>query len=97
MKHTMYFETKEDYDRYWNGQEPSSNYLCVIKKVELPTGDVITNSAVTTTNNIDQGETVDIGTSCITYAYATSYEYDEATEKSEIITVGYVVSQINEE
>lgn len=104
MKHTMYFETQDEYNRYWNGQEPASNYLCIIKKVELANGDVMTNSALTTTNNMEEGEMSDIGTSAITYAYVTTYEYvilegettelensyNDATEQSDIIRYGYI-------
>lgn len=106
MLNTLYFDTKADYDRYWAGTEPGSNYLCIIKEMQLPNGEIITNSAITVNNDINgDGTPSEIGTSAISYSYIMTYSYivvdntnteleaelDLATEKSNVICVGQAI------
>lgn len=76
-KLTLYFKNQAEYDAYWGDQTPGSGFICVIENLELPDGDVVTNSALTTTNNIGDDFVVsNVGASALSYSYNLSYAYD---------------------
>ena len=72
MKLQLIFNTQSECDAYFGGEPIPSKYLVIIKNVDLPDGGVVTNSALTTTNNID-GSVEEVGESALSYSYSSTF------------------------
>lgn len=80
MKLQLIFNTQSECDEYFGEGGIPSKYLVIIKEYELPTGEVVTNSLLSSTNNIsvDSGDVpvvIETGESAMSYSYSVSYSY----------------------
>lgn len=82
------FNTKSECDSYFVDGIPSKA-LVIIKEISLPDGSVMTNSLLTTTNNIEVGKKEEVGESSLSYAYTSTVEV--IVEKEENDTA-YILS-----
>lgn len=97
-KLTMYFKNQAEVDAYFGAGQPiPSKFLVIIEEMELPSGEIVTNSAITSTNNIDQGVVENVGVSAMSYSYSMSYAYvyveKDLTELETSYATAYSISE----